>query len=198
MQQNNNPDVSPQPSTTNIRILRAHDGIQRLDRILTEMDNLLREYRDPETDQSLTPERIREFTLFLVDSTRQQNVIFEDLLQEELAPETAERLQPQDEIERQNQLRRLNDLLTRHRRFRQEFRDLHPDQRSQRAQNLHSFQADESLAGNKCGICLDIIEVGRRMVRLGCSGQHLFCQDCVLKWFADHNTCPNCRQRIWY
>ena len=43
MQHNNNPDVSPQPSTANIRIIRAHDGIQRLDMILTEMGNLLRE-----------------------------------------------------------------------------------------------------------------------------------------------------------
>ena len=196
MQHNNNPDVSTRPSSTNVRVLGAHDGIQRLDRILTEIGNLLREYRDPDTSQALTPERIHEFTMFLVDSPLQQDIIIDDVLQEQLAPETTERPQLQDELERRNQLRRLNDLLTRHRRFRQEFRDLDPDQGSQTTIKFHSLQADESLAGNKCGICLDIVEVGRRMVRLGCSGQHVFCQDCVLKWFADHNTCPICRHQF--
>ena len=61
---------------------------------------------------------------------------------------------------------------------------------------IHEFQqfpADESLVGNRCGVCLDDIEAGRRMMRLDCDGQHAFCQDCVEGWFADHNTCPNCR-----
>ena len=61
---------------------------------------------------------------------------------------------------------------------------------------IHEFQqfpADESLVGNRCGVCLDDIEAGRRMMRLDCDGQHVLCQDCVEGWFADHNTCPNCR-----
>ena len=60
-------------------------------------------------------------------------------------------------------------------------------------QQFHQFEADESLVGDQCGVCLDDIEVGRRMMRLNCNGQHVFCQDCVEGWFADHNTCPNCR-----
>ena len=60
-----------------------------------------------------------------------------------------------------------------------------------RIQQFHQFEADESLAGDLCSICQDDIEVGRRMIRLDC--HHVFCQDCVKGWLADHHTCPNCR-----
>ena len=66
----------------------------------------------------------------------------------------------------------------------------------ERIQQFSQFLADESLAGNQCGVCLDVIEVGRRMMRLDCTGQHVFCQPCIEKWFADHNTCPNCRHEF--
>ena len=65
---------------------------------------------------------------------------------------------------------------------------------SERIQQFHQFLADEPLVGEQCGMCLDDIEVGRIMMRLDCNGQHIFCQDCCEKWFADNNTCPNCRQ----
>ena len=54
------------------------------------------------------------------------------------------------------------------------------------------FPADEPLAGEKCTMCQH--EVGRRMIRLDCNGQHVFCQQCIEGRFAYHNTCPNCRQ----
>ena len=62
-----------------------------------------------------------------------------------------------------------------------------------RVQKFQQFPADDSLAGDRCGVCLDDIEVGRRMIRLTCNVQHVFCKDCVEGWFADHNTCPNSR-----
>ena len=62
-----------------------------------------------------------------------------------------------------------------------------------RIQQFQQFPADESLVGDRCSVCQDDIEVGRRMMRLDCGGQHVFCQTCVEGWFADHNTCPNCR-----
>ena len=62
-----------------------------------------------------------------------------------------------------------------------------------RIQQFHKCLADESLVGDRCSICQDDIEVGRKMMRLDCNGQHVFCQDCVEGWFADHKTCPNCR-----
>ena len=65
---------------------------------------------------------------------------------------------------------------------------------SERIKQLHKFLADESLVGQHCGVCLVDIEVGRRMMRLDCNGHHIFCHDCCEKWFADNNTCPNCRQ----
>ena len=35
------------------------------------------------------------------------------------------------------------------------------------------------------------VEIGNKMMRLDC--KHIFCQSCIEGWFADHNTCPNCR-----
>ena len=65
---------------------------------------------------------------------------------------------------------------------------------SARIEQFHQFLADELLVGDRCGVCLDDIEVGRRMMRLDCNGQHIFCQDCCEKWFSVNNTCPYCRQ----
>ena len=61
-----------------------------------------------------------------------------------------------------------------------------------RIQRFQQFQADQSLVGEECAICLADIEVGRRMMRLDCNGRHVFCQDCVETWFANNNTCPYC------
>ena len=63
----------------------------------------------------------------------------------------------------------------------------------ERIQKFDQFQADESYSGEPCGVCLEDIEVGMVMVRLDCSGKHVFCKDCIEKWFEDHKTCPNCR-----
>ena len=63
-------------------------------------------------------------------------------------------------------------------------------------ETIEKFQklaADESLVGDQCTVCMEDIEVGRKMMRLDCQGQHVFCQVCIEGWFADHNTCPNCR-----
>ena len=62
-----------------------------------------------------------------------------------------------------------------------------------RIQQFQQFAADESLVGCKCSICQDVIEAGRKMMRLDCNGHHVFCQDCIEGWLSDHNTCPNCR-----
>ena len=65
-----------------------------------------------------------------------------------------------------------------------------------RIRQFQQFPADESLVGDKCSVCQDEIEVGSRMMRLDCDGQHVFCKDCVEGWFADHKTCPNCRHEF--
>ena len=65
-----------------------------------------------------------------------------------------------------------------------------------RIQQFQQFPADELLAGDICSVCQYEIEVGSRMMRLDCDGQHVFCKDCVEGWFADHKTCPNCRHEF--
>ena len=59
-------------------------------------------------------------------------------------------------------------------------------------QKFDQFQAEELVSG-ECGVCLENIQVGMTMIRLDCKGGHVFCKDCIEKWFADHKTCPNCR-----
>ena len=58
------------------------------------------------------------------------------------------------------------------------------------------FAADESHVDDQCSICMQQIDVGRRMRRLTCDGQHYFCQQCIEGWFAEHNTCPLCRHKF--
>ena len=61
----------------------------------------------------------------------------------------------------------------------------------ERIKQFHHFVADESDVGSLCTICIQDVEVGRKMMRLDCN--HEFCKKCIEGWFADHKTCPNCR-----
>ena len=63
-------------------------------------------------------------------------------------------------------------------------------------QRFRLFTADETHVGDQCSICMGDIDVGRRMRRLTCDGQHSFCQECIEGWFAEHNTCPICRHKF--
>ena len=66
----------------------------------------------------------------------------------------------------------------------------------QRIQQFEQFTADESHVDDQCAICMGDIEAGRNMMRLNCNGNHTFCQFCIERWFADHNTCPICRHKF--
>ena len=95
-----------QQDSRSARNQSSQDGLQELNELLTDLHNLLREYRNSERGQGLTAERIQKFSQII---------------------------------------------------------------------------ADESLTGTQCGVCLEFIEVGRKMMRLDCDGHHVFCQDCVRK-----------------
>ena len=70
-------------------------------------------------------------------------------------------------------------------------KQLHKGLTPETIQLFDHFSAEKSLVGEQCNICMEDIEVGRKMMRLDC--KHVFCQVCIERWFADHNTCPNCR-----
>ena len=63
----------------------------------------------------------------------------------------------------------------------------------ERIQQFDHLQADGLLVSEQCSICIEDLEVGRRLIRLDCDGRHVFCQVCIEGWFAHHNTCPVCR-----
>ena len=63
---------------------------------------------------------------------------------------------------------------------------------SERMQKFHHYVADESNGGEQCIVCIQNVQVGRKVMRLDC--KHEFCVECIEGWFADHKTCPNCRQ----
>ena len=55
------------------------------------------------------------------------------------------------------------------------------------------FDADESMVGEQCIVCMNDLEIGTKMVRLDCHVDHYLCKVCADCWFEDHKTCPNCR-----
>ena len=63
----------------------------------------------------------------------------------------------------------------------------------ERIERFEQFDADESMVGEQCLICMDDLKVGTKMVRLDCHVDHYLCQKCAIGWFKDHNTCPTCR-----
>ena len=65
-----------------------------------------------------------------------------------------------------------------------------------RIRSFKLFTTDETHIGDQCSVCMEELDVGRRMRRLTCDGQHYFCQQCIEGWFADHNTCPLCRHKF--
>ena len=65
-----------------------------------------------------------------------------------------------------------------------------------RIRRFQLFTAGETHVGDQCSVCMDDVDVGRRMRRLTCDGQHYFCQEFIEGWFANHNTCPLCRHKF--
>jgi Ring finger domain len=43
----------------------------------------------------------------------------------------------------------------------------------------------------QCTICQNKLKIGDEIVRLRC--KHHFHKSCVVPWFKNNNTCPNCR-----
>ena len=79
----------------------------------------------------------------------------------------------------------------------QQYTDLHQGLTSDVIENFSRFAADQSHVGDQCSICMEDFEIGRNMMCLDCDGKHAFCQVCIERWFADHNTCPICRHNFW-
>ena len=155
-----------------IRILRNRDSIQKyLTRISSRKQQYLDKLIQDTQSQIHYNERMR-------DQQLQQRILEVRELIEQYTRELTELQQQSELIQQQIEDKR---------------QQIHKSLSPARIQQFHQFEADESLAGDRCGVCLDDIEVGRKMMRLDCNGQHVFCQDCVEGWFADHNTCPNCR-----
>ncbi len=46
-----------------------------------------------------------------------------------------------------------------------------------------------------CGICLEDISVGDKVIQLPCNPTHphVFHKSCIEPWIVSHSTCPNCR-----
>ena len=65
-----------------------------------------------------------------------------------------------------------------------------------RIKKFHQFTADKTSISEQCTICMESVELGRKMMRLDCDGQHTFCQVCIEEWFTNHYTCPICRHKF--
>ena len=58
-------------------------------------------------------------------------------------------------------------------------------------ERFHHFEADEG-CDERCAVCLVEVQAGMSICRLDC--KHQFCRSCTESWFANHTTCPTCRQ----
>ena len=63
----------------------------------------------------------------------------------------------------------------------------------ERIGRFQHFDADESMVGQHCIVCMSDLEVGTKMVRLDCHVDHYLCKTCTDGWFKGHRTCPTCR-----
>ena len=66
--------------------------------------------------------------------------------------------------------------------------------KSKRIKKFQHFEAENSMVGEQCVVCLDDLKIGTKMVRLDCHVDHYLCKKCTDNWFKEHNTCPSCRK----
>ena len=64
----------------------------------------------------------------------------------------------------------------------------------ERIERFEHFNADKSLVGEQCIVCLDELQIDTEMVRLDCHVNHYLCKKCTDAWFKDHKKCPLCNQ----
>ena len=100
-------------------------------------------------------------------------------------------------IQRQQELKRLKVFRLQQRQFRGRLKSRRNLQirglRPERIGRFQNFDADESMVGEQCIVCMNDLEIGTKMVRLDCHVDHYLCKVCADRWFKDHKTCPNCR-----
>ena len=64
---------------------------------------------------------------------------------------------------------------------------------SDQIDRLPTFSADQELVDGGCAICIDGVEINKLMIRLECS--HLYCSECIRRWFGIKSSCPVCRKK---
>ena len=53
-----------------------------------------------------------------------------------------------------------------------------------------------SAPDESCAVCMN--DGPSNVVRLRCTGKHMFCQECSLDWFQSSATCPMCREVLYH
>ena len=61
-----------------------------------------------------------------------------------------------------------------------------------RIEKFTTFNADQNTVDEGCSICINDVEINKLMIRLDCN--HVFCRECIIKWFETKVTCPICRK----
>ena len=61
-----------------------------------------------------------------------------------------------------------------------------------RIEKFTTFNADQNTLDEGCTICISDVEINKLMIRLDCN--HVFCRECIIKWFEKKVTCPMCRK----
>ena len=85
-----------------------------------------------------------------------------------------------------------------HRCWRECSQHLRNTRQTQVALNIHTHLiTEESLSKSlltECPICLETYQTNENVVNLPCN--HIFHVSCIKDWFAEHTTCPVCRDNL--
>jgi Ring finger domain len=77
------------------------------------------------------------------------------------------------------------------------FTDEDPVVNGLRKEEIENISEKIKLQNEKkeCYICLDTLLKGSSMRKLN-SCSHMFCIDCIDRWFSEHRTCPVCKTNV--
>ena len=59
---------------------------------------------------------------------------------------------------------------------------------SDRIKKFTTFKANQKTVDEGCAICINGVEINKLMIRLDCN--HVYCSECISKWFENKVTCP--------
>ena len=69
-----------------------------------------------------------------------------------------------------------------------------PSNKDMNGMSTHTVDKTDKKNDDMCLICLNEFKTGEKVYKLRCG--HIFHENCLVPWRENHNSCPECRQKI--